>query len=153
MPTGIGLVLWIALSLSAGLIGSRFMPGEWYAGLAKPSWNPPNVVFGPVWTVLYLAMGVAAWLVWKRAGFQGAPWALGLFGVQLALNALWSFLFFGLQAPFVAFVEIVVLWLAILATTVAFWRVSTAAGVLLLPYLAWVAFAAALNLTLWRLNT
>lgn len=147
-----GLVLWVLAALAAGWIGSRFTPGEWYAGLAKPSWNPPGSVFGPVWTVLYVLMGVAAWLVWRRGGFAGARVALSLFLVQLTLNALWSWLFFGLQNPPLAFVEILVLWCAILATLVSFWKVRPAAGALLVPYLGWVSFAAALNLQLWRLN-
>jgi len=147
-----GLALWLGLALAAGWIGSRFMPGEWYASLAKPAWNPPNAVFAPVWTVLYLFMGVAAWLVWRKAGFSGATVPLALFLLQLALNSLWSYLFFGLQQPMLAFFEIVVLWIAILATTLGFWKVTPAAGVLLVPYLCWVAFAAALNLQLWRLN-
>lgn len=147
-----GLALWLGLALAAGWIGSRFMPGEWYASLAKPAWNPPNAVFAPVWTVLYVFMGVAAWLVWRKAGFSGATVPLALFLLQLALNSLWSYLFFGLQQPMLAFFEIVVLWIAILATTLGFWKVTPAAGVLLVPYLCWVAFAAALNLQLWRLN-
>jgi len=147
-----GLALWLGLALAAGWIGSRFMPGEWYASLAKPAWNPPNAVFAPVWTVLYLFMGVAAWLVWRKAGFSGATVPLALFLLQLVLNSLWSYLFFGLQQPMLAFFEIVVLWIAILATTLGFWKVTPAAGVLLVPYLCWVAFAAALNLQLWRLN-
>ncbi len=150
--TGLGLIGWVLLSLAAGWVGSRFMPGAWYAGLAKPSWNPPSWVFAPVWSALYLLMGVAAWLVWRRAGFAGAPTALGLFVLQLVLNSLWSFLFFGLHRPGFAFLEIVALWAAILATLIAFWRVSPPAGALLLPYLAWVSFASALNLQLWRLN-
>lgn len=149
----VGLVLWIVAAAAAGFVGSRFMPGEWYAELAKPSWNPPSAVFGPVWSTLYLMMGVAAWLVWRKVGWAGAPLALGLFALQLVLNALWSYLFFGLHQPALAFVDIVLLWLAILATTAAFWRVSTPAAVLLLPYLCWVTFAGALNLQLWRLNT
>jgi benzodiazapine receptor len=148
----VGLVVWILVSMAAGLVGSRFMPGEWYAALAKPSWNPPNTVFAPVWSVLYVLMGVSAWLVWRKAGLSGAPVALALFVVQLVLNALWSFLFFGAHRPDLAFVEVVLLWLVILATTVAFWRVSAPAGALLLPYLCWVAFASALNLQVWRLN-
>jgi len=147
-----GLALWLGLALAAGWIGSRFMPGEWYASLAKPAWYPPNAVFAPVWTVLYLFMGVAAWLVWRKAGFSGATVPLALFLLQLVLNSLWSYLFFGLQQPMLAFFEIVVLWIAILATTLGFWKVTPAAGVLLVPYLCWVAFAAALNLQLWRLN-
>jgi tryptophan-rich sensory protein len=150
--TGLGLVLWLAASLAAGWVGSRFMPGAWYASLAKPAWTPPSVVFGPVWTVLYVLMGVAAWLVWRKAGFSGAPAALGLFVAQLVLNALWSYLFFGLHRPGAAFVEIVVLWLVILATAIGFWRVRPAAGALLIPYLAWVAFASGLNYQLWKLN-
>jgi tryptophan-rich sensory protein len=101
---------------------------------------------------LYILMGVAAWLVWRRVGFSGAPVALGLFLVQLVLNSLWSYLFFGAHRPDLAFVDIVALWLVILATTIGFWRVTVPAGVLLLPYLCWVGFASALNLQLWRLN-
>lgn len=149
----LGFLFWILLSFSAGWVGSRFMPGEWYANLTKPSWNPPAAVFGPVWTLLYLLMGISSGLVWRRAGFAGEPLAMGLFCFQLILNALWSYLFFGLQRPDLAFFEIVLLWLAILATLVLFWRISMAAGALLLPYLAWVTFAAILNLQLWRLNT
>ena len=149
----VGLILWIVLSMAAGWVGSRFMPGEWYAALAKPSWNPPSSVFAPVWSTLYVLMGIAAWLVWRKVGFAGAPIALGLFVVQLVLNSLWSYLFFGIHQPGAAFVDIVVLWLVILATTIGFWRVSVPAGVLLLPYLCWVGFASVLNLQLWRLNT
>ncbi len=148
-----GWVLWVLAALSAGWIGSQFMPGAWYASLAKPSWNPPSSVFGPVWTLLYVFMGTAAWFVWKERGFFGARWALSLFGIQLALNALWSYLFFGLHDPMLAFAEIVALWIAILATMVSFWRVRLIAGALLLPYLCWVSFAAALNYQIWRLNS
>ena len=148
-----GLLGWIAVSLAAGVVGARFGPGEWYASLAKPGWNPPAAVFGPVWTVLYLSMGIAAWMVWRKAGFAGAPVALGLFLFQLVLNALWSYLFFGAHRADLALLEIAVLWLAILATTIAFWRISAPAGALLLPYLGWVGFAAALNWQLWRLNS
>ena len=149
----VGLILWIAVSMAAGGIGSRFMPGEWYASLVKPSWNPPSSVFAPVWTTLYVLMGIAAWLVWKKVGFSGARWALGLFLVQLVLNALWSYLFFGAHNPGLALVEIVALWLTILVVAVGFWRVSVPAGVLLVPYLCWVGFASALNFQLWRLNS
>ena len=150
--SALGLVLWLVGAMAAGWIGSRFMPGEWYAELAKPTWTPPSAVFGPVWTALYVLMGVAAWLVWRRVGFSGAPVALGLFLVQLVLNALWSYLFFGAHRPDLAFVDIIALWLVILATTIGFWRTQPAAGALLLPYLCWVGFASALNLQLWRLN-
>jgi len=148
----IGLIFWLGVSLAAGWVGSRFSPGEWYAALAKPSWNPPSFVFAPVWSTLYVLMGLAAWLVWRRTGFFGAGVALGLFLFQLFLNALWSYLFFGLHRPDFAFIDIVALWLVILVNTFEFWRVSTPAGLLMLPYLAWVSFASVLNLQLWRLN-
>ena len=155
MKTGrkaIGLAGWLLVSFAAAWIGSRYMPGEWYASLAKPAWNPPSAVFAPVWTVLYVLMGVAAWLVWKRAGFRGAGVALTLFIVQLVFNALWSYLFFGLHDISAAFVDIVVLWAAILVVTVLFWRKVRTAGILMLPYLVWVGFASVLNFTLWRMN-
>ena len=128
------------------------MPGEWYASLTKPTWNPPSFVFAPVWTALYVLMGIAAWLVWREAGFSGARAALSLFLIQLVLNGLWSYLFFGMQKPMFAFFEIIVLWCMILATLAAFWRVRPMAGVLLVPYLCWVGFASVLNYQLWRLN-
>jgi translocator protein len=146
-----GLAGWVALSLMAGVIGSQFEPGAWYAQLDKPSWNPPSSVFGPVWTVLYVLMGVAAWLVWDGRG-SAARGALALFVVQLIFNATWSWLFFGLQSPGLALMGIAVLWVLIVLTTVVFWRVKTLAGALLLPYLAWVTFATALNYEIWRLN-
>ena len=148
----LGLLGWLGVTFAAAWAGSRFMPGAWYAALAKPSWNPPNAIFAPVWSVLYGLMAVAAWLVWRRAGFSGAGAALGLFAVQLILNALWSYLFFGRHQPGLAFGDIVVLWVAILSVVLLFWRVDRVAGALLLPYLAWVGFAAYLNFTLWRLN-
>ena len=128
------------------------MPGEWYESLTKPPWNPPSIVFAPVWTILYVLMGIAAWMVWREAGFSGAKAALALFLVQLVLNALWSYLFFGMQKPMVAFFEIIVLWCMILATLFGFWRVRPMAGALLIPYLCWVGFASVLNYQLWRLN-
>ena len=147
----LGLVGWLVVVFAAAGVGSRFLPGAWYASLVKPSWTPPNAVFAPVWTALYAAMGVAAWLVWRRAGFGGAGPALALFAVQLVLNAL-VILFFGLHSVGFALLDIVVLWFAILAVTVLFWRVDRRAGLLLVPYLAWVGYASALNLALWRLN-
>lgn len=146
-----GLVLWLALSFAAAWAGSRFGPGEWYAALNKPAWNPPNWVFGPVWTLLYVLMAVAAWRVWRQGGWSVAP-ALSLFVFQLLLNGLWTWIFFGWRQPGWALVEIVALWLAILATAVAFWFKDRLAAALLAPYLAWVSFAAALNWALWRLN-
>lgn len=152
MKSTVSLTLWILAALAAGIVGSLFPPGEWYAALDKPSWNPPNGVFAPVWTTLYVLMGIAAWLVWRRAGFAGARTALLLFGAQLALNALWSALFFGLQDPLAAFLELLVLWGVIVATLVRFWRMTPAAGALLIPYLCWVSFAGVLNFVIWRLN-
>ena len=150
--SALALVGWLALSFTAAAMGGFFLPGEWYAGLRKPSWNPPNWIFGPVWTVLYATMAVAAWLVWKRGGFAGQRFALSLFLMQLLLNALWSPLFFGLRNTGLAFVDIVWLWLAVLATVVAFWKTRPLTGALLVPYLAWVTFASVLNFALWRLN-
>ena len=148
----LGLAGCLAVTFIAAWIGSRYMPGAWYASLVKPSWNPPISIFGPVWSVLYVLMAVAAWLVWRKAGFSGAGPALTLFVVQLALNALWSFLFFGQHRPDLAFADIVILWMAILAVAVLFWRVDPVAGGLMVPYIAWVGFASYLNFVLWRLN-
>ena len=128
------------------------MPGEWYAALKKPAWNPPAWIFGPVWTSLYTMMAVAAWLVWQRGGFVSQRRPLMLFLAQLALNAAWTPLFFGLHLPGLAFAEILLLWVTIAATLTAFRGVCHAASWLLAPYLAWVSFAAALNFALWRLN-
>jgi benzodiazapine receptor len=152
MRQSLALCLFIAGSFGAAAIGSRFMPGEWYAGIVKPSWNPPNWIFGPAWTLRYALMAVAAWRVWRRAGFGGARGPLGLFAGQLALNAVWSWLFFGRHRMDLVFIEILVLWAAIFATLLAFRRIDRPASWLPLPYLAWVAFAGVLNGTLWRLN-
>jgi benzodiazapine receptor len=144
------LICFAAAGLG-GLVTASNIP-NWYAGIAKPTWNPPNWIFGPVWSCLYLMMAVSAWLVWRQAGLARAKLPLALFAIQLALNSLWSVLFFGLHSPGMAAVEIVILWLAIVATMVAFFRCSKIAGWLLVPYLAWVSFAAVLNFTIWRLN-
>ena len=149
----VALVIFLAVTFAAAGIGSLATTpniATWYAGLAKPSWNPPNWIFGPVWTILYISMAVAAWLVWRQGGLW--HWALALFAVQLALNAAWSWLFFGFHLPGAAFAEVVALLVAIAATTIAFWQHSLAAGILMLPYLGWVAFATVLNFTIWRLN-
>jgi tryptophan-rich sensory protein len=151
-PQWLALTGSLLLCFAAAAFGGMFMPGEWFASLKKPSWNPPSWVFGPVWTALYSMMAVAAWLVWKRGGCAVQRGPLTLFLVQLALNAAWTPLFFGLQWPGAAFAEIVLLWMAISVTLVAFGRVSYVAAWLLVPYLVWVSFAAALNFTLWRLN-
>ena len=149
----LGLAAWLLASFSAASLGALFMPGEWYAGLKKPAWNPPGWIFGPVWTTLYAMMAVAAWLVWHPGGFAAHRRALALFTIQLLLNAAWTPLFFGLHLPAIAFGELLLLWCAIAATMIAFFRVNRVAGWLLAPYLAWVSFAAILNYTLWRLNS
>lgn len=146
---------FIALCLGAGAVGSWFtMPAldVWYAALRKPSWNPPNWVFAPVWTALYLTMAVAAWMVWRRAGVGTARTALILFAVQLILNVAWSALFFALRSPALGVAGIVALWAALVATIVSFGRISAGAAWLMIPYLVWVTFAGALNVAVWRLN-
>jgi translocator protein len=148
----IGLVGWVGISFAAAAVGAQATDPVWYQALERPGWAPPSWLFGPVWTVLYLLMGIAAWLVWVRGGFAGARLALGLFLAQLVLNAAWSWLFFGLRRPDLALAEIVLLWLLILATMLAFGRQRRPAAWLLVPYLLWVTFAAALNLSVWRLN-
>ena len=127
-------------------------PDAWYWKLAKPSWTPPPWLFGPVWTLLYLMMGVSAWMLWRRRSLPAGRVAIALFFTQLALNFAWTPMFFGLHALGVAFAEIVVLWMAIAGTIAAGWRVHRLAAAMLLPYLAWVSFASALNFAIWRLN-
>jgi tryptophan-rich sensory protein len=151
----IGLVAAVAVCFGAAGIGAAVTTPQiptWYAELNKPSWNPPAWVFGPVWSALYLMMGIAAWLVWRERGIEKAKGALSLFAVQLALNTLWSVLFFGWQNPQAAAIEIIVLWIAIAATIMAFWKHSRVAASLLVPYLLWVSFAAVLNWTIWWMN-
>ena len=152
-PAWPGLAVWLLVCFAAPAIGSATGPGEWYTQLTKPTWNPPGWLFGPVWTILYAMMAVATWLIWRRGGWRARRLPLGLFLTQLALNALWTPLFFGLHRPDLAFLDIIALWFAILATIVAFGRVHRAAAALLAPYLAWVSFATFLNFTLWRLNS
>ncbi|OGM93990.1 hypothetical protein A2524_01710 [Candidatus Wolfebacteria bacterium RIFOXYD12_FULL_48_21] len=173
----IQLTIAIAIAELAGIIGSFFTVGAidtWYAGIVKPAWNPPAWVFGPVWVVLYAMMGVAVWLVWRKMDSRRIARsgeilkqvqddnasgndklikaALWVFGVQLGLNALWSTIFFGLHSPGWAFVEIVLLWAAIVGTIGVFWRISKPAALLLVPYILWVSFAGYLNYTIWDLN-
>lgn len=140
---------FLLATFAAASSGAFFGPGPWYENLAKPSWNPPNWLFGPAWTLLYIMMAVAAWWVWQVDGF-GLP--LALWVVQLLFNAGWSWVFFGLRRPDLAFYELVCMWLAVVATTIAFAGVRTDAAWLMVPYIAWVTFAGALNLKIWQLN-
>lgn len=142
----------VALVAAAGSFFTNASVDTWYAGLEKPAWTPPGALIGAVWSVLYLLMGIAAWLVWRAPASRERRVALVVYVVQLGLNLLWSALFFGLRAPAAALVEIGLLALAVTATIAAFWRVRPLAGALLVPYLAWVVFAATLNALIWRLN-
>ena len=140
----------------AGVIGAIFTTPAiptWYAALKKPPFTPPGWIFSPVWITLYLLMGVSAFVVWSKGwGDSRVRIALSLFVVQLVLNALWSLMFFGLRSPSAGFINIVVLWIFILLTMLYFFKVSTTAGALLVPYVLWVSFAAVLNFSIWRLN-
>lgn len=148
----VGFVLvCFAVAGIAGAVTSDTVD-TWYRTLDKPVFTPPDWVFAPVWTILYAAMAVAGWRVWRKVGFAGGRTALTLFAVQLLLNGAWSILFFRAHAISLALADIVLLWLAILATTVVFWRIDRVAGVLFLPYLLWVGYAAALNAAIWLQN-
>lgn len=148
------VVILVICFAAAGLGTVATTPNisTWYATLAKPSWNPPNWLFGPVWTALYICMSVAAWLVWRQGGLRQARWPLTLFAIQLALNAAWSWIFFWFHMPGAAFIEILALLTAVTGTTIAFWPRSKPAGILMLPYLGWVALASVLNFTIWRMS-
>jgi translocator protein len=150
----LALALWLLIAFSAAVIGgiASASAGAFYESLDRPSWAPPSWLFGPAWTVLYVLMGVAAWLVWRERRLPEARGTFGLFFGQLAANALWTWLFFAWRVPGLAFAEILVLWALIAATMVAFWRVRRLAGALLAPYLLWVTYAAALTFTVWRRN-
>lgn len=149
-----GLFGWVVVSAVPATLGAMASThaARFYMQLAQPVWAPPAYVFGPVWTVLYAMMAVAAWLVWRRQGFRAARIALDLFLLQLAFNALWSWLFFAWHLGAAAFADIVLLWVLIVATLAAFWRHSKLAGALLIPYLLWVSFALILNYSVWQLN-
>jgi len=150
------LIIAIVVSELAGIIGSVFTTSSiagWYAGIVKPALNPPAWVFGPVWTTLFALMGIAAFLIWKKGlDRRDVKIALGIFIGQLVLNTLWSIIFFGLHSPGSALIEIIFLWLAILATIVAFYKISKPAAWFLVPYIAWVSFAGYLNYAIWALN-
>ncbi|MCR4313680.1 MAG: tryptophan-rich sensory protein [Candidatus Uhrbacteria bacterium] len=149
------LILSIALAQAAGLIGSFFTVssvGTWYATLTLPSFAPPSWVFGPAWITLYTLMGIAAYLVWRERRQKIARTALAVYGVHLVFNALWSVIFFGLRNPGLAFVEIILLLILIVFTTILFWRIDRRAGWLMMPYILWTSFAAYLNFSIWILN-
>ena len=150
----VGLVGWLMVSFIAAAIGgaASIQAGPFYTQLVRPDWAPPPWIFGPVWTVLYALMGIAAWLVWRVGGFRAAKSALILFLVQLAPNALWSWLFFVWHRGAFSFADILLLWALIVATLISFWRIRPLAGALLVPYLLWVSFASALNYSVWQLN-
>lgn len=146
----VALAAFLLLAFVAAAPGALLPPGAWYAALERPFYAPPNWVFGPVWTLLYIGIAVSGWLVWRRIGLRSA--AMGLWGAQLLLNALWTPLFFGLNWLGVALVEMAVLWVAILLCIRLFWNISRPASILLMPYLAWVSFAWLLNAGFWWLN-
>ncbi|CRD51177.1 TspO/MBR family protein [Stenotrophomonas indicatrix] len=150
----VGLLGWAIITFLAAALGARasISAADFYASLTLPAWAPPAAVFGPVWTVLYALMALAAWLVWRQGGWRAAAPALALYLLQLALNVLWSWLFFGWKQGALAFADIALLLALIVATIVAFHRVRPAAAWLLLPYLAWVTFASALNYAVWQAN-
>ena len=152
LSQGLGLLGWLATVFAAGALGAiaSIDAASFYAQLAKPSWAPPAAVFGPVWSALYVLMGVAAWLVWRSPGTRG--FALRWFVAQLAANALWSWLFFAWHQGALAAVEVLVLLALIVATIAAFWRVSRLAALLLVPYVLWVSFASILTWAVWRAN-
>ena len=146
------LVAFVVASYAAAATGVIFRPGDWYKQLDKPRWRPPDWLFAPVWTVLYASIALSGWFVWREAGTASAALPLGVYAVQLLLNAAWTPIFFGLHRPGLALIEIAMLWATILATIITFQPVSAPAALLLVPYLVWVSFASALNFSIWRRN-
>jgi tryptophan-rich sensory protein len=156
MNKSLMIIASILVCLIAGLIGMIFTSSAiptWYAGLEKPSFNPPNWIFGPVWTTLYILMGISLYLVWSK-GIEKKEVQQGMlfFGIQLFINALWSIIFFGLHQPLIAFIEIIIMWIMILITIIKFYNISKPAAYLLIPYILWVSFASVLNLFITMLN-
>lgn len=147
----VALGVFLVLNFAAAASGAVFRPGAWYEGLAKPAWTPPNRAFPVIWTALYLMNAVSGWLVWQAAG-TAAALALGVYGLSLVINASWSAVFFGLRRMGFGLAIVVLLWLSVLAVAALFWPFSALAGALQLPYLLWVTLAAALNLTVLRMN-
>ena len=146
----LALLAFLLVAFAAASSGAIFRPGAWYQTIVKPSWTPPNWVFPTVWTVLYVAMAIAGWLVWRRVGLAALPFTL--YAAQLVFNAAWSALFFGLKRPDVAFADLILLWLSIAGTLVIFATIDGLAALLFVPYLVWVTVAGALNLSIWRNN-
>ena len=150
----VGLMMNLLIVFGIAALGgflTNLSVGSWYPSLHKPSWTPTGAAIGTIWTILYTLMGIAAWIVW-RSNSEARQLPLAIYALQLLLNLGWSVLFFGLKSPGLALIEIGVLWLAILATSIAFWNVSKPAGVLMAPYLSWVAFAGVLNALIWKMN-
>lgn len=149
-----GLVVWLALTFFAAATGAAasIRASAFYGQLVRPDWAPPSWVFGPAWSILYTLMGIAAWLIWCTGGFRENKFALTIFLVQLAFNALWSWLFFGWYRGALAFADVILLLALIVVTLISFWRIKPLAGLLFVPYLFWVSFAAALNYSVWQLN-
>lgn len=145
------LIVLTGTTFAIAAFAAQFRPGPWYGSLDKPTWTPPDAVFAPVWMALYALMSLAVWQVWRKRGWN--THAMLLYAAQLVFNGVWSWLFFGLHRIGLAAVEIALLSLLIVTTLIAFWRISAVAGTLLLPYAAWVVFAAALNAAVWRLNS
>ena len=143
------LFVFFAVTAAAAAFGAVFQPGSWYQALAKPPWTPPNWLFGPVWTVLYIMIAIAGWLVWRE---QGLSLVVAIWLVQLVLNGAWSWIMFGQHQIGWALADIILLWIAIILFAVLAWPFSTTASLLVVPYLAWVSYAGALNFEIWRLN-
>lgn len=156
MKKAVQLVIAILICEGVGILGSFFTFSSiptWYSTLNKPVFSPPNFIFGPVWTILYALMGIAAYLVWQKGIKKKiVKSAITLFGIHLFFNFLWSVIFFGLKSPYYAFLEIIILWLLIITIVFRFWRIDRRAAYLLAPYLLWVSFASFLNYTIWQLN-
>jgi len=146
------LIGWIALCSLAGVFGAQFEPGTWYELLSKPAWTPPNWIFPVVWPILYVLMGISAWMMWQVKEVDLSGTEFRWFFVQLILNALWSWLFFGLHLIGTGLAEILLLWISIIFTIMLFWGRKRLAGILLIPYLLWVSYASALNFAIWQLN-
>jgi len=152
LPSIAVLFGFIGACFLAATSGALFRPGMWYERLRKPGWRPPNWLFAPAWSALYLTIAISGWLVWRRAGFSGAPVPFTVYGISLLFNAAWPAFFFGLRRPDLAFVELILLWFSIVAVIAEFHPIESNAALLLLPYMAWVTFAGALNFTIWQMN-